>query len=224
MSYIIACSKLWDSAIAEKLEKRLPQKFFLITKKEDLTLDKLSEINPTKIFFPHWSYILKPDIYETYECVMFHMTDLPYGRGGSPLQNLIVRGHKDTRISAFRCDGGIDTGPIYLKRPLNLDGTAQDIFERANAIMQDMIFDIITQNPTPQPQSGSAVEFKRRTPQDGDLKQVQDLNTFYDYIRMLDAENYPKAFLKLNNLVIEFESATLDKEELIAKVRIRNAK
>ncbi len=26
-----------------------------------------------------------------FECVCFHMTDVPYGRGGSPLQNLIIR-------------------------------------------------------------------------------------------------------------------------------------
>ena len=29
------------------------------------------------------------------------MTDLPYGRGGSPLQNLIIRGFESTKISAI---------------------------------------------------------------------------------------------------------------------------
>ena len=46
------------------------------------------------------------------------MTDLPYGRGGSPLQNLIVRGHKHTMISAIKCVKELDAGPIYLKKPL----------------------------------------------------------------------------------------------------------
>ena len=43
------------------------------------------------------------------------MTDLPYGRGGSPLQNLIANKIYDTKISAIRAEGGIDTGRIYLK-------------------------------------------------------------------------------------------------------------
>ena len=44
------------------------------------------------------------------------MTDLPYGRGGSPLQNLIINGHKETMMSALRCVQELDAGPIYLKK------------------------------------------------------------------------------------------------------------
>ena len=43
------------------------------------------------------------------------MTDLPFGRGGSPLQNLIVRGFEETMTSAIKVTKGIDTGDIYLK-------------------------------------------------------------------------------------------------------------
>ena len=42
------------------------------------------------------------------------MTDLPFGRGGSPLQNLIVRGYKETMLSAIKCVGEVDAGPIYI--------------------------------------------------------------------------------------------------------------
>ena len=44
------------------------------------------------------------------------MTDLPYGRGGSPLQNLILKGKKTTKITAFKMIDKIDAGPIYLKK------------------------------------------------------------------------------------------------------------
>ena len=46
------------------------------------------------------------------------MTDLPFGRGGSPLQNLIERGIKQTKISAIKCVKELDGGDIYLKRDL----------------------------------------------------------------------------------------------------------
>ena len=48
-----------------------------------------------------------------YDCVIFHMTDLPYGRGGSPLQNLIIRGYKKTNVVSNKCVGEVDAGPIY---------------------------------------------------------------------------------------------------------------
>ena len=67
------------------------------------------------------------------------MTDLPYGRGGSPLQNLIQRGHNTTMLTALRCNEGCDTGDIYLKRSLSLCGTAEEIFIRADTIIEQMI-------------------------------------------------------------------------------------
>ena len=63
------------------------------------------------------------------------MGDLPFGRGGSPLQNLIVRGFKETKISAVKAVKNIDGGPIYMKRKLSLTGTAQAIYERASGII-----------------------------------------------------------------------------------------
>lgn len=80
---------------------------------------------------------------------MFHMTDLPYGRGGSPLQNLIVRGHKEIMISALRVEKGLDAGDIYMKKPLSLEGTAEEIFIRANDIIEDMIEELILKNTPP---------------------------------------------------------------------------
>ena len=49
---------------------------------------------PKYIFFPHWSKKVDTKIVNNYECVCFHETDLPYGRGGSPIQNLILRNQK----------------------------------------------------------------------------------------------------------------------------------
>ncbi len=63
------------------------------------------------------------------------MTDLPFGRGGSPLQNLIVRGHKQTKISAIKVVEAMDAGDVYLKEELDLYGTADEIFMRASKIV-----------------------------------------------------------------------------------------
>jgi methionyl-tRNA formyltransferase len=135
-----------------------------ITKREDFTPEKLRTFwDLDYVFIPFWSWWIPPEIYENWECVIFHMTDLPYGRGGSPLQNLIVRGHRRTMISAIKCVKEIDAGPIYLKRGLNIFyGTADEIYDRADKEIRDfMIPYILKHKPEPKPQEGEPTYFEK---------------------------------------------------------------
>ena len=187
----------------------------------NLELKKISKFNPRYIFFPHWSWKIPSSIYLNFECVIFHMTDLPYGRGGSPLQNLIIHGHKNTKVSAIKCVKEIDAGPIYLKNKLSLSGNAEQIFNRLSKVIKKMIINIIDHRPNPKDQIGEIVSFKRRNPQDSDIGELDDLNLIYDYIRMLDAEGYPNAYIKLGNLKYELSSSKITSEGIVAKVIIK---
>jgi methionyl-tRNA formyltransferase len=220
--YILLTEKIWHEDLYKNLLAYFPNtSWYLINSKLDFTADKLKEIKPEKIFIPHWSYIIPEEIFLNYECIVFHMTDLPYGRGGSPLQNLIISGHKKTKISALKVDKGIDTGDIYLKKSLDLFGTAEEIFLRSVPVIFDMIKEIITENKIPQKQVGEIVEFKRRKPQDGNIQNLEQLNEVYDYIRMLDSEGYPNAFVELGGFRFEFSRVIKkNKNQLIADVRI----
>lgn len=225
MNYVVATTKSWNVENFKALEKKdKANKWFLITDKDSLVLEKIKKINPRYIFFPHWSWIIPADIYENFECVVFHMADLPYGRGGSPLQNLIVRGHKDTKISALRVVKELDAGPVYFKRNLSLKGSASEILKRCSRIIFSMIPKIIAIEPKPIEQKGAVVEFKRRKPEDGDISNLENPVKIYDYIRMLDAEGYPRAFLEKNNLRLEFEGAELKDGEVAAQVKIKMIK
>src|SRR5258706_4197683 len=167
----------------------------LVNGRSDLKIEKLQEWNPDVIFFLHWSELIPQEIYSSFKCIVFHMTDLPFGRGGSPLQNLIERGYDETMISALIVEKGIDTGPILLKKQLSLLGTAEEIFLRAGEIMKKMIAEIIVYNPDSVPQKGDPTIFKRRTPDQSSIQLLSELKTAYNFIRMLDAEGYPKAFI-----------------------------
>jgi methionyl-tRNA formyltransferase len=158
------------------------------------------------------------EIVKKYECVCFHMTDLPFGRGGSPLQNLIVQGYKDTILTALRMGKGMDTGPIYYKKPLSLHGSAYDIYKRSGRLCWDMISDFIKEYPNPVSQEGTITNFKRRTPEQSQIPEGLSLEDVYNYIRMLDAPGYPKAFLEMNDYRLEFESSDYVDGRLSAKV------
>lgn len=71
---------------------------------------------------------------------------------------MIERGIGNTKISAIKVDDGIDTGDIYFKESLNLNGTADEIFIRASEIIfKKMIPTIISEKIIPETQKGEIV-------------------------------------------------------------------
>ena len=109
-----------------------------------------------------------------------------------------------------------------MKRDLSLAGTAEEILRRSSDIIFSMIKDIAMKEPSPVEQTGEVTVFKRRRPEDGNLAPLKTTAEAYDYIRMLQAEGYPRAFVETDELRFEFEDAEVADDGVIAKVKIRN--
>ncbi len=84
-----------------------------------------------------------------------------------------------------------------------------------------MIEEIINYSPKLHIQKGNIVKFKRRKPEDGNLKNAETLDNIYNYIRMLDAEGYPPAFLINGGYKLEFKNAEKFDGSVTAKVTIK---
>ena len=192
-----------------------------ITRRDQLSVQALEAFAPDLVFFPHWSWKISSDIHRRWPAIVFHMTDLPFGRGGSPLQNLVRRGIDHTQLSALRCEDGLDEGPIYLKRPLSLLGSAEEILLRAAALIAEMIVEIVREAPPPQPQRGEPVLFTRLRREDGDLARARSLTELFDMVRMLDGDGYPPAFIEVGPFRLEFSRASLKPDAMIADVVFR---
>src|SRR5262245_59136556 len=83
------------------------------------------------LFFLNYSNHVPSYILNQFECVNFHCSSLPYGRGGHPIENLILRGHTETVITAHRMTEELDAGPIYgVSAPISLAGTKKQIQDR----------------------------------------------------------------------------------------------
>ena len=223
MKIIIATIKSWNIERARALQEKYAgvHEIVVYTKKEEFTAEAVKTYHPDYILMPHWSYIVSDDITKNWNCVVFHMTDLPYGRGGSPLQNLIVRGHKETKISAIKVTAKVDGGPIYMKKPLSLEGSAQEIFIRcSDIIFNEMIPKFLEEQLEPVEQIGEPVIFKRRTEKDGKITGDMELEKIYDYIRMLDAEGYPRAFMEFGEYRLCFEEAALSEDGKAVEAKV----
>lgn len=232
--YLVVGKHSWNKKIFDDIISKYKGKWFYTTKIEhrkndynqekDLiyydSCEKEYTIKPRYIFFLHYSNFVPVSLINKYECVCFHMTDVPYGRGGSPLQNLIIRGHKLTKLTALKMVKQFDAGPIYLKKNLCLEGSAEEIFLRQSKIAAEMI-DIIASNEIePIEQQGKPTIFKRRTPSESAIPNDLSIDQLYDFIRMLDAEDYPKSFLNHGGFHFEFDRVNRYTNKLICNVEI----
>jgi len=219
---VLLSNRPWNSSLAERLSQRLNRHVTRITKPSELRPEVIATKDPQWVFVTHWNNWIPKSIWGTWPTVIFHMTDLPYGRGGSPLQNLIKRKHRATKITAILCDNGLDTGDIYLKEDLSLEGSAEEIFLRADKIIEHMIEEIVRTEPVPIPQVGTPELFKRRTPSQSNIDTCPagDVDAWYDHIRMLDATGYPHAFLEANGMRLELRRVSQRSDGLYADVKI----
>jgi methionyl-tRNA formyltransferase len=219
-NYLVLGCKPWNHRLFDESLSLLPGRWTYADSPKALTFDFVRKLSPRYLFFLHWSWKVPEQIVKQFECVCFHMTDVPFGRGGSPLQNLIVRGHRETRLTALRMTEEFDAGPVYMKEPLSLEGGAEEIYLRAGRLSAKMIQHIVREEMTPVSQEGKAVNFKRRTPPQSEVTNPASLEELYDFIRMLDADGYPRAFLDYSGMRFEFSRPALYDGRIVADVKI----
>jgi len=220
-TYLVVGSKSWNRRIFDEVICQFRGTWNFIHSPDELTTESALKINPKFIFFLHWSWKVPEEIIKRFKCVCFHMADVPYGRGGSPLQNLIIRGHRETKLTALQMVEDFDAGPVYLQRPLILEGNAEEIYIRAGYLSAEMIKKIIDSNPEPKPQTGEPVIFQRRKPGQSRIERHNSLHDLHDFLRMLDADGYPKAFIEHKGFRYEFSRAAIYDGRIIADVSIR---
>ena len=118
-------------------------------------------------------------------------------------------------------ESGIDTGGIYLKSDLDLSGSAKEIFVRSSLVIYNMISEILIKELKPSPQIGEITIFKRRLPYQSSIMDLSNLNQVYNYIRMLDCEGYPNAYIETKNFKFDFTDAKFDKNNNLINANVR---
>lgn len=211
-----------NSFFVNKFKNTKYTRFIHIQKKKDLNFKKIKKINPEIIFIPHWSFKIDEKIYKKYNCIGFHSTPLPFGRGGSPIHNMVLKKFKKTQICAFKITDKIDSGPIYVRQNLSLHGNGYEIFLRMYNKIILLISKMIIKLPKPKKQKGRPTNFKRLQ-KNSEIKSIYNLNYIYNLIRVLDMRDnsYENAFLKYKNLKISFTNAEMKNNEIYVKSKIK---
>ena len=214
MVYLFCAYREWSKTLFDKLKKN-DDNIVLLKSPKKLTFSYVKKINPEMIFFPDWSWIVNKKIINNYKCVCFHESNLPKFRGGSPLQNQIIRGVEKTKTTAFIMNEGLDEGEIILQKELSLKGSINEIFKRMIINDRIMIKKIIAGKYKLKKQKGKPTKFKRRREDQSELINLDYSKKYlYNFIRMLD-DPYPNAFIQIGKRKIVFKNISNKNNKLI---------
>jgi methionyl-tRNA formyltransferase len=208
MKYAIACKSdhFWH-LLNEQSPELINNASGVYKCQEDLHI--LSQVDIDIIFFPHWSWIVPDELLASFTCICFHSTPLPYGRGGSPIQNMVLNGHQSTQVVALRMTNQLDAGPIYLRQEVSLIGGGEEIFRRIYKMTISMMKELLNYLPSPIEQAGDITVFTRRNSDDSILEMNKSIEHVFNQIRILDVDEYPPAYIEIGDYKLTFSHPTM---------------
>lgn len=225
MKIVCVGYRKWALRIYKKLEESYSHDFLIINSKENFDSKRIIEFEPDLILFYGWSWKISNRLIQNYKCIMLHPSPLPKYRGGSPIQNQIINGEVQSKVTLFIMDDGMDTGPLIAQQDISFEGSLDAIFKRITKIGYSLTKNILDNEINPVVQNNDrATIFKRRHPEDSEvtINETEDESLVYIYnkIRMLDGENYPKSFIDYGDIRIEFSSSSKKIDHIEANVKI----
>jgi len=164
----------------------------LITKSEDITRGDI-------LFLISCTEIIKTEIRKRFKhTLVIHESDLPKGRGWSPVVWHIINGLNTIPVSLLDAAEKVDSGDIWKKEFVKLEGheTAVEInskiFPVKLKLMDYAIHNMDSIKKTPQ--EGEPTFFPRRKPEDNELDVNKSIKEQFDLMRIADNERYPCFF------------------------------
>lgn len=190
----------WALKIYDEIVKHVNHTVLIIRSKEQYNEIAIKDFKPDIILYYGWSWIISKKMINNFKCIMLHPSPLPKYRGGSPIQNQIIRNVKESAVTLFLMDNGIDTGDIIAQEKVSFLGHLDEIFERISKIGTDLTLKIINEGYKLKKQNNSeATIFKRRKIEES-LITIEEIKKFpgeylYNKIRMLE-DPYPNAYIE----------------------------
>ena len=153
----------------------------------------------------YWSYghIVGSTIRSNYlNSLVVHASDLPKGKGWSPLTWQILEGHNRIPITLIEAADQVDSGTIYAQNWLQLDGheLVDELRYKLAAVTFELCRNFITHYPDSATkglaQSGKESFYPSRGPADSRLDPDKSIADQLDLLRVVDNERYPAFFEK----------------------------
>ena len=186
----------YKTFIKKKLKRYSSRVLFLNNHKN---LKKNYDVN---IIFSYFKKIEKKFFRLSKNNLILHESNLPKGRGMSPISWQILRGKKNITFSLIEASEKIDAGKIYFQKKVKFDGT--ELFNEIKKLqlvnniklIQKFLSNKLRINKhiKPKIQKGRATYYRLRKPSDSEIKINKSIKSQINLLRICDFQNYPAFF------------------------------
>lgn len=155
-------------------------------------------------FFLSCEKIIKKDVRDKNKhSLVVHSSDLPKGKGWSPLTWQVLEGKNKITNTLFEAQDKVDAGDIYAQNVIELNGDEllEDLHclqgESINRLVLEFIQKVKNLNGTAlvgKKQVGEESFYPKRTSADSELDVNKSLKDQFNLLRIVDNEKYPAFF------------------------------
>lgn len=128
-----------------------------------------------------------------------HASDLPKGRGFSPMTYMILEGKNDIPLCLLEMAESADAGPIVFKESIKYEGheLLGELQQKLGQAQVDICLKYLSENmPDGVAQNGEPSFYKRRKPEDSKIDPNKTISEQFNQFRVADNEKYPVYFEK----------------------------
>lgn len=161
--------------------------------------ESLSVGNEEICFILSCTKILKSDFLKKHKHnIVVHASDLPKGKGFTPLKWQILEGKNDIPLTLFEAVEDCDAGPYYFKDIIHFEG--YELLEEMQDIMARKIIDMccrfISEHSDLKPieQIGESTYYRRFRKEDDYLNVNMTIKEIFPRLRIADFERFPLIF------------------------------
>lgn len=172
----------------------------------------INEIKPDVILVMGWYYMMPKKIRELakHGAWGIHASMLPNYAGGAPLVWAIINGEKETGVTLFKLDDGIDDGDIIAQEKIIIEetDTIKEVYDKVTTSSKTILIDSLKNSNHIKfiPQDKTKIKiYPQRKPEDGEIDLTKTSVELYNFIRA-QSSPYPGAFIRTvdgKKLVIE---------------------
>ena len=174
--------------------------------------DLIKTLNPEIVITIAYGQIIPEDFLNLpkYGWINVHFSSLPRWRGAAPVQWAILSADKETGVTIFQLDKGMDTGPVYLSESVSIerDETTEMLLTRLSNIGADLAIQSLSKIQTgikPVAQLNSGVTLAPKiTKNDGKINWHENTDEIFNQYRALAGN--PGIWTLLGELRLKIDS------------------
>ena len=181
--------------------------------------DLVRTLNPEIVVTIAYGKIIPEDLLNLpkYGWINVHFSSLPRWRGAAPVQWAILSADKESGVTIFKLDKGMDTGPVYLNKVVSIepDETTELLLTRLSEIGADLAIQslaLIENGVEPSAQINSGVTLAPKiNKNDGKINWHESTDEIFNKFRALAGN--PGIWTVLGELRLKIDSLEISKRK-----------